>query len=251
MALSLPSASEPAARPVRKRPLTSPPLREATAHSLAIVRVLDRLQQFYGQPEAREPSDLLEQLVSTILSQHTSDLNTARAYAALLAEFRTFEAVLHAPAARIEASIRSGGLAHIKAARIKRVLQQIQADRGELRLDFLADLTLKEAQEYLVRLDGVGPKTAACVLLFACNRPAIPVDTHIHRVSRRLGLVSYHPNANQAQLDLETIVPPERAYACHVQLIRLGREICTARRAHCERCPLDDLCPRRGVRPAG
>jgi endonuclease-3 len=189
----------------------------------------------------------LAELIATILSQNTSDVNTERSFRSLQERFDSFEAVRDAPVEAIEEAIRGGGLSRIKAPRIKRVLEQIQAERGSLDLGYLDELPLAEARAALTRLEGVGPKTASCVLLFACDRPAIPVDTHVHRVSRRLGLIGPRTGAAEAHEQLEAIVPPEQAYAFHVGLIRHGREICVARRPRCERCPLEEICPKVGV----
>jgi endonuclease-3 len=196
-----------------------------------------RLLAVYGPPPPRQPQDPLSELVATILSQHTSDLNTERAFGSLLETFGSFEAVRDAPVGAIEEAIRAGGLARVKAPRIKQVLERLQAERGELNLDFLRDLPLAEARAYLTGLGGVGPKTAACVLLFALERPAIPVDTHVHRVSRRLGLIGPSTSAERAHPALEAIVPPEQAYAFHMNLIRHGRQA----------CPVAELCPRVGI----
>jgi endonuclease III len=201
----------------------------------------------YGPPPPRQQLDPLAELVATILSQHTSDINTERAFASLLDRFGDFEAVRVAPVEAIEAAIRGGGLSRVKAPRIKRVLDQIASQRGNLSLGFLHDLDLGEARAFLTGLDGVGPKTAACVLLFACGKPAIPVDTHVHRVSRRLGLIGPRLAAAPAHAALETLVPPDQAYAFHMNLIRLGRQTCKAQRPRCAKCPLLDLCPRVGV----
>jgi endonuclease-3 len=206
-----------------------------------------RLSESYSPPPPLQPQDPLSELIATILSQHTSDLNTERAFRALIERFGDFEAVRVAPVGAIEAAIRSGGLARVKAPRIKRALKQLKAERGELSLDFLAGLDLADARRYLMGLGGVGPKTAACVLLFACGRPAIPVDTHVHRVSRRLSLIGPRTSAEQAHAALEALVPPDQAYSFHVNLIRHGRKICKAQRPRCEICPLADICPKVGV----
>jgi endonuclease III len=206
-----------------------------------------RLLTKYGVPGPYERMDPLSELIATILSQHTSDANSARAFSALMERFGSFEAVRAASVEEIEAAVRSGGLGWVKAQRIKRVLEEIQSTRGKLDLDFLNLMELAEARQYLTGLSGVGPKTAACVLLFACGRPAIPVDTHVHRVSRRLGLIGPRTSAEQAQAELEAIVPPDQAYNFHINLIRHGREICKAPQPRCWECPLDSICPRVGV----
>jgi endonuclease-3 len=206
-----------------------------------------RLLAKYGAPEPCERMDPLSELVATILSQHTSDTNSARAFSALMEHFGSFEAVRTASVEEIEAAVRPGGLGWVKAQRIKRVLEEIQASEGRLDLDFLNLMELAEARQFLTRLSGVGPKTAACVLLFACGRPAIPVDTHVHRVSRRLGLIGPRTSAEQAQAELEAIVPTDQAYNFHVNLIRHGRETCKAPRPRCWDCPLDSICPKVGV----
>jgi endonuclease-3 len=206
-----------------------------------------RLTRVYGPPPPLEPGDPLEGLVGTILSQHTSDANSERAFAALMARFGGLDGVRGAPIEAIEDAIRLGGLARVKAPRIKRVLEQLEAERGELSLEFLRELDLPTARAYLTGLDGVGPKTAACVLLFDLGMPAIPVDTHVHRVSRRLGLIGRRTGAEAAHAELEAIVPPSQAYEFHVNLIRHGRRICRAPRPRCDLCPLSDLCPKVGV----
>jgi endonuclease-3 len=211
------------------------------------IEINARLSAVYGPPPPLEPDDPLSGLIGTILSQHTSDANSARAFAALLAHFGDFEAVRQAPVEEIAEVIRSGGLARIKAQRIKEVLEQIAADRGSLDLSFLAELGVPAARAYLTSLSGVGPKTAACVLLFNCGLPALPVDTHVHRVSRRLGLIGPRTGATQAHTELEALVPPDQVFSFHVNLIRHGRQICKAPRPRCESCPLEDICPKIGV----
>ncbi len=196
----------------------------------------------YGQPTWRPHHPPLDELILTILSQHTSDLNSGRAFAQLRAAFPTWEAVCDAPTAAVAAAIRSGGLAAVKAPRIQQVLRQIRQERGSFDLDFLATAPLDEARAWLAALPGVGPKTVACVLLFACGRPAMPVDTHVHRVSRRLGLVPDRTTADQAHGLLEALVPPDWYYAFHLNVIKHGREVCKAQRPRCEICPLTQWC---------
>jgi endonuclease-3 len=192
----------------------------------------------------------LAQLVQTILSQNTSDVNTERAFASLWARFGSWPAILEAPTSAVADAIRSGGLADIKAPRIQGVLAAIKADRGELderSLDFLAALPLEEARSYLTSLNGVGPKTAACVLLFALGLPALPVDTHVHRVSKRLGLIGPKVAAEPAHRLLESMMPRDQMFDAHMLLIRHGRVLCKALRPRCDACPLADVCPKVGV----
>jgi endonuclease-3 len=178
-----------------------------------------------------------------VLSQHTSDVNSERAFDSLRARFSDWEAVRLAPVAEVADAIRSGGLAVVKALRIRRILTQILDARGELSLEFLRGLCLAEARTFLRGLDGVGPKSAACVLLFSLNQPAMPVDTHVHRVAGRLGLIPPRMSADAAHEQLERMVPPEDVYRFHVGLIRHGRAICKAQRPRCSECPLNLLCP--------
>lgn len=220
---------------------------EGSARTGSTIEVNAILVSTYGEPPPRAQQDPLSELIATILSQNTSDLNSDRAFTALMHRYGTFEAVRAAPVESIEEAIRSGGLARLKSLRIKQVLEQLRRERGELSLDFVCRLPLDEARRYLTGLGGVGPKTAACVLLFSCGRPAIPVDTHVHRVSRRLGLIGPRTSAAQAHADLEAIVPPEQAYSFHVNLVRHGRQICKAPRPRCSVCPLERMCPKVGV----
>jgi endonuclease-3 len=211
--------------------------------------VLARLRAHYGRPERHRTDGALAQLVQTILSQNTSDVNTERAFASLWARFGDWKAILAAPTSAVADAIRSGGLAEIKAPRIQGVLAAIEQDRGELSLEFLADLPLDEARSYLTSLGGVGPKTAACVLLFALGMPALPVDTHVHRVSKRLGLIGERISAEAAHRLLEAAIPPADMFDAHMLLIHHGRAICKALRPRCAACPLEDVCPKVGVNP--
>jgi endonuclease-3 len=178
----------------------------------------------------------------TVLSQHTSDINSGRAFAGLRERFETWEDILHAPTDDVADSIRSGGIAQVKAARIQQILAEIERREGRLDLARLAQLPDAEVNGYLMSLPGVGPKTAACVLLFSMNRPAFPVDTHVHRVTKRLGLIGPTTGADKAQTLLEPRIPPELRYEMHVQLIRHGREICKPATPRCTDCALLDLC---------
>jgi endonuclease III len=205
-------------------------------------QVHERLLNFYGQPTWRNPLPPFDELVSTMLSQNTNDANRDRAYQSLRNCFPTWENVRDAaPGAVIEA-IRSAGLANQKGPRIQQVLQDISAERGSLDLSFLNDLPLEQARAWLTKHKGVGPKTAAIVLLFSLGRPAFPVDTHIYRVTGRLGLRPEKMSVEQAHPYLEKQLPADSYYAAHLNLIRLGREICAARKPACEICPLRRLC---------
>lgn len=178
----------------------------------------------------------------TVLSQHTSDVNTARAFAGLKERFPTWDSVLRAPAKRVADSIRSGGLADQKAPRIQSILREIEAREGDLSLARLHDLDDEAVEDYLCSLPGVGPKTAACVLVFSMGRDAFPIDTHVHRVSARLGWIPPTASADKAHALLRKTVPPELRYELHVQLITHGRTICKARMPRCTDCVLFDLC---------
>ena len=200
------------------------------------------LNETYGRPVWRSHGPPLDELVGTILSQATADINTERAFAALTARFPDWESVMNAPPEAVIAAIRPAGLANMKGPRIQAALRHIYSERGELSLDFLADLPLDQAVAWLTNLDGVGPKTAAIVLLFSLGRPAFPVDTHVHRVTGRLGLLPPRMNADRAHAFLAALGAPETYYPLHINLIRHGREICRARLPQCHICPLQDWC---------
>jgi endonuclease III len=206
--------------------------------------IYERLAEAYGLPQWRPTGDALGELVATILSQHTSDVNSERAYKQLRERFPAWEAIRDAPVEEVAEAIRSGGLAEVKAERIQRILDLLTERLGAapLSLDFLAALPMDEANAYLRTLPGVGPKTAACVMLFALGKPAFPVDTHVWRVTRRLGLIGAKVSADAAHVALERIIPPGWRYAMHINLIRHGRRICAAQRPACERCPLRAGC---------
>ena len=204
--------------------------------------VHQRLLEFYGYPEWRDPLPAIDELISTILSQNTNDNNRDKAFNALRRAFPSWEAVRAAPAEAVIEAIRPAGLANQKGPRIQQVLKDITAERGDLDLSFLGELPTEEARAWLMKFHGVGPKTAAIVLQFALGKPAFPVDTHIYRVTGRLGLREARLSADQAHGHLAKILPPDSYYAAHLNMIRLGREICQARRPLCERCPLSDIC---------
>jgi endonuclease-3 len=207
------------------------------------VKIIYReLAAYYGDLEWCPSIDPLSELILTILSQHTSDLNRDRAFASMRERFPTWEEVRDAPTDELASSIKSGGLANIKAPRIQQVLRQISDERDELSLDFLLDMPVEDAKAWLARFKGVGPKTAACVLMFACGMPVLPVDTHVYRVSQRLGLIGPRTNADKAHAELEEIVPPDERYNFHIYMISYGRDICHAQRPLCEQCVLANSC---------
>jgi endonuclease III len=204
--------------------------------------VHQRLIEFYGEPTWRNPLPPLDELVSTILSQNTNDTNRDRAYQALRRRFPTWEAVRDAETGEVIEAIRSAGLANQKGPRIQQVLREITAERGALDLDFLGGLPPEQGRAWLVKFKGVGPKTAAIVLLFSLGKPAFPVDTHIYRVTGRLGLRPQKMTVEQAHSHLASLFPVESYYAAHLNIIRLGRELCQARKPNCVICPLNDIC---------
>jgi len=204
--------------------------------------VHQRLMAFYGIPDWRNPLPAIDELISTILSQNTNDKNRDIAFNHLKERFPAWEAVRDADPAEVIETIRTAGLANQKGPRIQTVLRQITAERGNLDLEFLKNYPAAEAQAWLTRFKGVGPKTAAIVLQFSLGIPAFPVDTHIYRVSGRLGLRPEKMSVEDAHLHLASLFPPPEYGPAHLNLIRLGREICTARKPACPVCPLNDLC---------
>ncbi len=208
-----------------------------------ILHLYDILQATYGEPRRQERVDPVGELVGVIISQHTSDVNSDRAYANLLAQFGSWEAVRDAPVAAIAEAIKSAGLANTKAPRLKAVLQTITARYGRLDIRHLAELPLPAAKAALRSLPGIGPKTAACTLLFALGMPAFPVDTHVHRVAKRLGLIGEKVGADEAHDILEPHIPPAKVFGFHMLLIKHGRTVCRARDPRCPECPLLHDCP--------
>ena len=207
--------------------------------------VIELLGEEYGVLEWAPRGDPASQLVSTILSQHTSDVNSGRAFDNLMATFGSLEAVAEAPVERIEDAIRAGGLARVKAPRIKAILNQVAEEVGSYDLSFLGEMPLDEAKAWLKNLIGVGPKSAAVILCFSLGMPAMPVDTHVYRVSRRLGLIGPKVSVEDAHDILEPMVAPEDVFAFHMSLIRHGRQVCKAQRPRCDQCVLAWGCPSR------
>jgi len=195
----------------------------------------------YGH-NPRRHRDPLDTLIFTILSQNTTDTNRDRAAKTLKERFPSWEEVRDAEVGEIVEIIKSAGLAQIRASRIKEVLEMITFRRGELDLSFLGEMENEEAKEWLTSLRGVGPKTAACVLLFSFGKPVLPVDTHVLRVSKRLGLIPSKTSAEKAHILLEEMVPAEAIHDFHLNMIAHGRNICQAQRPRCERCILAHIC---------
>jgi endonuclease III len=210
--------------------------------SKTISTLIQRLDSAYGEPVWRNPLPPVDELVSTILSQNTNDVNRDRAFDALRRRFSTWEEVRDAAEEEVIDAIRPAGLANQKGPRIQNVLRQISQERGALDLSFLEAQDIEKSRSWLLQFHGVGPKTAAIVLLFSLGKPAFPVDTHIYRVTGRLGIRPQNLNVEQAHHFLENLFPPESYYAVHLNLIRLGREICKARKPDCPICPLKEEC---------
>ncbi len=208
-----------------------------------IGQIIDLLVKEYGVREWQPNHDPVSVLVETILSQNTSDINSGNAFRSLRACFSDWKDVADASPDAIAHCIRKGGLANIKAHRIKQTLQEIGRKRGQIELNFLSQLPMAVAQDWLCQLHGVGLKTARCVLLFALGLPSLPVDTHIWRVAKRLGLVPLKTSLDEAHHALEEMVPPEDVYKFHVLVIEHGRSTCHARRPDCLDCILKDICP--------
>jgi endonuclease III len=206
-------------------------------------RVVAALDAFYGRPEWSPRYPPLDELVYTVLSQNTADVNTIRSFTSLRQRFPTWPEVRDASDDEVEAAIALGGLAHTKAPRIRRILAALSERTGEPDLAELDAMSDDEAQDYLVRLPGVGLKTAACVLMFALGRPVMPVDTHVHRLARRLDLIDVRVTADQAHPLLTHMAGPKNVYAAHIHLVDHGRRVCHARRPACGDCPLTALCP--------
>jgi endonuclease III len=203
-----------------------------------------RLEKRFGPLAPPRSTDPLEELILTVLSQHTSDVNASRAFASLRKRFSTWDRVARAPTSAVADAIRSGGLANVKAPRIQAILREIQAARGAHNLDHLASMSLGDARRWLTSLPGVGPKTASCVLLFSLGKSAFPVDTHVHRVIRRLGLApaGASPEAVQDAVERAACADRDMLYRLHLNLIAHGRAVCRAQQPRCAACILSDRC---------
>jgi endonuclease-3 len=201
-----------------------------------------RLRRQQGPFSPKPGLPVVDELVATVLSQHTSDVNSGRAFATLKRRFPSWEEVLDAPTGEVASAIRSGGIADQKAVRIQRILAEIEEREGRIDLSRLHGLDDREVEEYLTTLPGVGPKTAACVLTFAMGRSAFPIDTHVHRVTARLGWIPPGASAERAHQLLGRRVPADVRYDLHVALVSHGRTVCKSQRPRCGACVLRDLC---------
>ncbi|GMV85162.1 MAG: hypothetical protein AMXMBFR80_10180 [Dehalococcoidia bacterium] len=206
--------------------------------------VMQALEPLYGRPQPMPSHDPLAELVLTVLSQNTADTNSGRAFVQMMRRYPSWDAIAAAPLDELVTTIQSGGLARQKAPRIQAILRAVAERSPGWDLSFLETMPLEEARAWLRALPGVGPKTAACVLLFSLGRPALPVDTHVERVSKRLGLIPAKATAEQAHDLLEALVDPADYYRFHMLLIKHGRRTCAARKPACDRCPIL-ACPSR------
>ena len=218
------------------------PTRSAESLKRKASEVNALLTKAYGRKQRTGTEDPLDTLIETILSQNTSDVNSHRAFLSLKRRYPTWEAMLETTPEVVSDVIRSGGLADIKAQRILTVLRLLASERGELDLRFLSCMTPEEANRWLTSIDGIGPKTSAIVLLFSFGMPAFPVDTHIHRVTRRMGLIADGVSREKAQIELGFIVPKEEYHNMHLNLIEHGRRTCKPRSPRCGTCVVSGNC---------
>ena len=219
------------------------PVATTGPHREKIRAVQRRLRASQGPFVPKPGLPIIDELVATVLSQHTSDLNSERAFAQLKERFPSWEQVADAPEDEVAEAIRAGGIANQKARRIQQILTAIEKTEGKLDLSRLHECDDAEIESYLQALPGVGPKTAACVLLFSMSRAAFPIDTHVHRMALRLGWIPSNASADQAYQLLAPEVPAEIRYDLHVAMITHGRTVCRARQPSCDNCVLRDLCP--------
>src|SRR5437588_11118013 len=219
------------------------PSPDVVALSAKALEVTRRLTEYYGEVPFSS-KDPMSMLVDIILSHRTRDEQTAAAYDNLLKRFGSWEAVRDAPTNEVQDTIANVNWPEVKAPRLQTIMRQITEERGNLNLDFLRDLPVEESAAWLNRFEGVGPKTTACVLLFSCQQPLLPVDVHVHRVSRRLGLIGKKVTADAADDQLQALLPQDARsiYNFHKALLRHGQRICVYERPRCNKCPITDLC---------
>ena len=210
--------------------------------NLVTEKIISQLALNYYDPVWKKRLPAMEELIFTVLTQHTSDKNADKAFNSLMSNLKNFETILETEESKISSLIRMGGLAKIKSKRILSILSEIKERTGELKIDFLSNMNPEDAREWLISLNGVGLKTASCVLAFTFGFPVIPVDTHIHRVSKRIGLINKNINPDKAHKILESIISPANRYKFHVLLINHGRNQCHARKPICKTCSIVEIC---------
>ena len=231
---------------VKKKPLKKTPKRAPRTKSKAdIALTIQMMTEQYGPFDQEPRLPPTDEMVFTILSQHTSDINSSRAYRRLMESFETLDDVAAADVPAIEKAIAPGGLAKIKAPRIKAVLNRVLELNGSLDLSFLREMPLNEAKAWLRQLPGIGPKSAGIVLSFSLGMPAMAIDTHIYRVSQRLGIIGPKVSADKAHDILEEKIEPEEVFNFHVSYINHGRQVCRAQRPLCPQCVVGGICPSR------
>lgn len=207
-----------------------------------VEKVTKILEENFGIPKRKDISDPLSSLILTILSQSTNDRNRDTAYKRLREKFPTWESVMNGDVSEIAEAIRPGGLANQKSQRIKDILSWIHQEYGKLNLDFLCEMKPEEILDTFTRLKGVGVKTISVVMMFSCGIDIFPVDTHVHRICRRLGLVPERASAEKTFWEMQPLVPKGKSYSLHMNLLKLGRTICLARKPKCEKCPVQGEC---------
>jgi endonuclease-3 len=222
-----------------------PPIEWKRPSPARVARIRDRLREIYGVPLMKPHGHPIAELILTVLSQSTNDRNRDVAYLRLRGRFELWEQVRDAPVEDVEEAIRPGGISKVKSERIQAILRAISAERGELSLDWLPEVTIAEARDYLTSLPGVGRKTAACVLLFAYGMHDVPVDTHVSRVGMRLGLLRTGAPFQELHDQMLALTPPGQELELHVNLLRHGRRTCHARSPACDQCALARMCPSR------
>ncbi len=202
------------------------------------------LRRRYGQYEWSGPSDVLDAIVHTILSQNTNDVNSARAFRSLRRKFPTWTKVMKAPIVEVADAIKVGGLWNNKSRWIQGLLRWVKETHGRMSLEHLHTMTPQDVLDEMGHLPGIGVKTVYVTLMFACGQDVFPVDTHVYRVTKRLGLIPERISREEAHNLLGRVVTGNKMYSFHINLIRHGRSICTSRNPKCEKCPLKRLCPR-------
>jgi endonuclease-3 len=219
------------------------PTPDVVALSAKALEVTRRLTTEYGEVPFSS-KDPMSMLVDILLSHRTRDEQTAAAWENLLKRFGSWEAVRDAPTQEVQDTIAKVSFPEVKAPRLQTIMRQITKERGNLNLDFLCELPVEESVVWLDRFEGVGPKTTACVLLFSCQKPLLPVDVHVHRVSGRLGLIGKKVTADNAHTLLQALLPQDARsiYNFHKALLRHGQRVCVYEHPRCNRCVLTDVC---------